>query len=152
MLLGTRVFLLSIIVAFAASGCRPSTKDRPMGFTNLGPVVKFQESDVIDASEQAVLVRRDALGLYGMSTLCTRDLRRLKARREAAGPILFCDVCGSEYDGGGAVVQGPAKTDLPYYKLIVDSGKPHGPKDTLYAKIGVKVPPTWRLPYSELTP
>lgn len=152
MLLGARVFLLSILIAFAAVGCRPSTKDRPLGFINLGPAEKFQESEVVDASTQAVLVRRDPLGIYGMSTLCTRDLRRLKARREEAGPILFCDVCGSEYNGDGVIVKGPAKSDLPYYELVVDEGKPHGPKDTLYAKIGVKVPSTWRLPYSELTP
>ncbi len=145
------IVVVSLIVCTPLAGCRPSTKDRPLGFANLGLVKKFTDDDVVDVSEQAVLVRRDALGIYGMSTLCTRDLRRLKARREGDAPVLFCDVCGSEYDGDGHIINGPARTDLPYYELIVDAGKPHGPKDTVYARIGMKVPSSWRLPFAELS-
>jgi len=87
-----------------------------------------------------------------MSTLCTRELRRLKAKKGENGAILFCDVCGSEYNENGKVIKGPAKEDLPYYNLEIAEGKPHGPHDTLYARIGMKVSPSWRLPFPEVIP
>jgi nitrite reductase/ring-hydroxylating ferredoxin subunit len=140
------IFLSIAVLA----GCRPEVKNRPIGFGNLGAVSKFKDQYVIDVSDHAVLVRQDEKGLFGMSTLCTRELRRLKARTENGAPILFCDVCGSEYNGQGHVVKGPATAGLPYYKLLVAEGVPNGPLDTLYAHVGIPVPESWRLPFPEV--
>jgi Rieske Fe-S protein len=145
-----KFFCILFLGALLLLGCRPEAKNRPIGFGNLGPITKFKDQYVVDVSDHAVLVRQDEGGLFGMSTLCTRELRRLKARSENGAPILFCDVCGSEYNGQGHVTKGPATRNLSYYKLLVAEGVPNGPKDTLYAHVGIDVPETWRLPFPEV--
>lgn len=140
------VFILAVTVPLIFASCRPSEQKRPIGYGNLGSIASYKNQEVIDVSDHALLVRQDERGLYGMSTLCSRELRRLKARKEAEGPVLFCDVCGSEFAADGKVLKGPAVAPLPYFELIIAEGKPNGPKDTLYAQIGVEVDKSWRLP------
>lgn len=150
--LKTVVIIVSLSTLSLFFGCRPSEIKRPLGYGNLGSLASYQGQEVVDVSDHALLVRQDEGGLYGMSTLCSRELRRLKARKDPTGPVLFCDVCGSEFAADGTILKGPAVAPLPFFKLIAAEGKPNGPKDTLYARIGEEVDKSWRFPYSSLKP
>lgn len=92
-----------------------------------------------------VLVRKDARGLYAMSTECTHDLSALRLVERDGRRVFVSDYSTSTYDWNGKVLSGPAKGDLPYYYLRVDSGVYGGPKDTLYVDVGDERPATWRL-------
>jgi Rieske Fe-S protein len=93
-----------------------------------------------------LLLRRDELGWYAMSTLCTHDLSVLRRRNGPNGPMLASVYTSSTYDLNGKVLSGPAIKDLPYYELYVEQGVAEGARDTLYARIGSEKPREWRLP------
>lgn len=145
-----RVLLIPLFVIGLAS-CDSGGRKRPIGFGKIGPISDLQERGIVDAQKVALLVRADAKGVYGMSTLCPMELRPLKARRTDSGPVLFCDVCGSEYDENGHVTKGPAKRNLPFYEIVAAEGVPGGPVDTLYARVGIEVSESWRLPLPKQT-
>ncbi len=141
-------FLITILSsAIFIVGCKNQIKKRPLGFAKLGVISAYRDVPVREIYEYAVLVRQDERGLYAMSTLCSHDLRRLKVKKNESGPILFCDVCNSEFDGSGKVLKEPAISPLPYFNLFLGEGLAGGPKDTLYARIGVEVNETWRLSF-----
>jgi len=138
---------LVALLLIGFTSCDSSGRKRPIGYGKVGPIADLEAKEVIDAQKIALLVRRDAEGIYGMSTLCPVELRPLKAHRADSGPVLFCDVCGSEYDENGHVLKGEAKRGLPFYELVAAEGVPGGPVDTLYARIGIEVSESWRLPF-----
>lgn len=135
------------IFLFMFTSCDTKTRRRPPGYSKLGHVSMYKDVAVKEVFETAMLIRQDERGLYGMSTLCSHDLRRLKAKKDGDEPVLFCDVCESEFSGSGKVLKGPAVTPLPYFKLVIAEELAGGPKNFLYARISTEVSPTWRLPY-----
>ena len=134
---------LYLVLALVA--CEPAVRDRPFGDMRLGLTKDLLAPEsFLDTS--AILLRRDERGWYGMSTMCTKDASILVRRQGPAGEYLASVYTTSTYALDGKVLTGPAIKNLPYYELYLDQGSYGGPKDTLYARIGVEKPSDWRLP------
>ncbi len=144
-------FFLFVFLVLVLNACYDGER-RPRVYATLGKISDFKEKPVKEIYDHAILLRQDSSGFFAMSTLCTKELRRVGVRKESTGPVLVCDVCGSEYDGIGKVLKGPATEHLPFFKLEIDQGQIRGPKDTLYVRIGREVSSEWRLPYPEMIP
>lgn len=65
----------------------------------------------------AFILGRDAQGLYAMSISCTHQ----GCPVSLSGSGLYCPCHGSRFDSNGAVLQGPARTPLTHYAVLVDS-------------------------------
>lgn len=124
--------------------CQPQVRKRPFGYVRLGPAKNYLATETYE-KDYNLLIRRDKQGLYAMSTKCTHDLSNLLLNR-AGGRIVFSSSYSpSTYDQNGKVLTGPAKFDLPYFRLKIEAGKYGGPRNTLYAVIGDEVGPSWRM-------
>jgi len=146
------LFLASVI----AGGCNTGGKHRPFGYLRLGKVDSFSESEKLLLKE-AILLRHDEKGFFAMSTLCTFDLTPLllvsgesplfKSSVPSSSPVSFfrSRVTTSTYNLNGEVTHGPATVNLPYFELELASGGIGEPPNTIYAKIGREVNPSWRL-------
>ena len=138
-----RIILLTVLLIAFLGGC-DGPKRRPIGYIALGKIDQFQEAEYYLPNFR-ILLRRDSRGLYAMSTQCALDLEALV--REGRGDrYIFKAPNGSVYDQTGVVLNGPSKYNLPYYKLVLNSGE-YGSRilDTLYVQVGVEVSPDWRL-------
>jgi Rieske Fe-S protein len=119
--------------------------DRPYGYVRLGKISDLARAETY-LEKDALLLRMDAGGFYIMSTECTYDLSNLKPERQANGEAVWVSsYTSSKYDSQGRVISGPARENLPYYLLEANNSVVGGPVDTLYARIGYKKSPDWRL-------
>jgi hypothetical protein len=141
-----RTFFLWIGVTAASSwvGCRNKVLKRPPGYLKLGKAGEFTARET-NLPDLRFLVRFDAGGLSAMSTACTYDLSPLQRRREGDSYLFVSSYTESRYDDQGRVLHGPAVADLPYYRLVLDSGVYGGPRDTVYADLATETSPQWRL-------
>jgi len=110
----------------------------------LGPIGEFLDQPR-NLEDFDMIVRRDEGGLYGMSTQCTYDLSQLELRRVDGKLILVSAYSASTYDIEGRVLTGPATVNLPYYELQFEPNVFGDPRNTLFARIGREVSPSWRL-------
>ncbi len=91
-----------------------------------------------------VLIGRDAMGLYALTSVCTHELCDMDEKQggKNIGIIsakgIVCNCHGSQYDNFGAVVKGPANKPLKAYALALCEGK-------LYVDKTTQVPVTTRL-------
>lgn len=141
------VSLLRFLVVFSVlgAGCQDSTMRRPPGYLRLGKLAEMQSPEQWLEAERLFL-RLDERGYSVMSTLCTHDLTPLALENTEAGQMFVSRFTTSKYLKDGTVVSGPAKTDLPYYELVIAPEVWGGSVDTLYVRVGTEKPPTWRLP------
>ncbi|MDC0357526.1 hypothetical protein OAO01_01825 [Oligoflexia bacterium] len=141
-----KLFLVTLVVIFLGGivGCDWHRRSRAPGYVRLGPIQKFLAPQTHEA-EHSLLLRRDEKGLYAMSTLCTYDLSPLVLDRTGKTPFLKSIYSSSKYDMSGNVTSGPAKANLPYFELRLDSNKYGGKPDTLFVFIGPQVSRDWRL-------
>ncbi len=137
----------SFIILFIslALACKPEVRTRPIGYIKLGPLSKFIDSSETELSQHWLILRYDQGGFSAMSTLDTYKLIPLERKTKAGDEVLASPDAESVYALDGKVLSGPAKANLPYYALELNSGEYGGPKDTLYVKIGVEVEKGWRL-------
>lgn len=91
-----------------------------------------------------LVVRMDDKGFSVMSTVCTLDLTPLTRVDDGGKVVWRSSYSESSYSYDGAVLHGPTKVALPYYNLKVDSSLYGGPKDALYAEVGVERSKEWR--------
>ena len=133
------VFLF--FLALFAIGCEAK---RPPGFLTIGKVSEVAGQTHFLPEMNFYLIR-DQHGVAIMSTLCRYDRLPLKLINENGRDIFVSDYNSSRYDISGRVIAGPAKQDLFFYSLRIDSGVYGGPKDTLYVQIGTEVGRDWRL-------
>ena len=133
-----------LLGALILSGCDWNVRRRSPGYLRLGKIQDLWGAENY-LPEQRLLLRHDEGGFYVMSTECTHDLSALRLKDSPTGREFVSEYSASRYDTDGRVLSGPAEVSLPYYELLVDSGEYGGPKNTLYARVGSEVPPTWRL-------
>jgi hypothetical protein len=132
---------LLFISCLCALGCEAK---RPPGFLSIGKVSEVATQTRF-LREMNFYLTRDQRGLSIMSTLCRYDRLPLRLINENGKEIFVSDYNPSRYDISGHVIAGPAKHDLFFYSLSIDSGVYGGPKDTLYVQIGEEVGRDWRL-------
>jgi hypothetical protein len=81
-----------------------------------------------------------------MSTQGTYDLSQLELRRVDGKLVLVSAYSTSTYDLDGRVLTGPATVNLPFYELQFEPKVVGEPRNTLFARVGREVAPSWRLP------
>lgn len=133
------------VLIVGLSGCEPAVRERPYGDLRVGKMKDLLGPRTL-VRDAGLLIRRDEGGWSAMSTLCTHDLSVLQLKDNGQGPILTSMYTASTYGLDGTVLTGPAVKPLQYYELFIDQGLANGPRDTLYAKIGVEKDRNWRLP------
>ena len=76
--------------------------------------------DLAAVDGEGIAVGCDAGGIYALSTLCTHALCDMASHGSVNGAGLFCSCHGGRFDPNGAVVQGPARQDLPHFAVTID--------------------------------
>jgi len=72
-------------------------------------------------SDQAVVLGRDAAGLYAMTSICTHAFCNMEDSGSVAATGLVCGCHGSQFDANGAVAQGPAGAPLNHLDVLVEA-------------------------------
>ena len=134
-----RQFLAVCLLLCAFAGC-DGARSRPYGYIRLGPVSELATDEQL-FPELRLLLRRDHIGYFVMSTLCPKDLYPV---RQADGGF-DCPFCHSRFQSNGVRISGDAPADLPYYRLDLNRGDYDGAVNTLYAEVGREVGRGWRL-------
>jgi Rieske Fe-S protein len=140
----TSLFLFLSVGMIALLGCNTESRNRPFGVVQVAMLADLQGSEIF-LPKEALYVRQDAQGYSVMSTLCTHDLSLLRLEVREGRQVFVSDFSESVYSKEGDVLHGPAKKPLPYFELVLDRATYSGPLDTLYARIGVEKPRSWRL-------
>jgi Rieske Fe-S protein len=116
----------------------------------LGPIADLASRPETFLPEARIMVRHDARGFSAMSTECTYDLAPLAPTRRDGKVVWVSAFSTSSYDEFGHVLQGPARKNLPYFKLRIDAGSlaqgGGAQADTLFVDVGEDEPESWRLP------
>ncbi len=131
-----RTFLSSVLSwsCLSTLGCSNSEQQDGPRIVSLGAIDSFKEGATLLAL-QRVVVHRDSLGLSVVSNICTHQTCVLD---RSADDEIVCPCHGSRFDKMGKVLQGPASSDLPWFRLIADQG-------VLKADLSERVAPDWRL-------
>jgi len=113
---------LFLSAAFAAGCAAPgganfssANRERTV---NAGPAAQYLADGVYARYHDLgfFLVRRGA-NLFALSAICTHRKCKLDAE---ADKTFYCPCHGSTFDADGKVTQGPARRNLPAYKLSTD--------------------------------
>lgn len=141
------VLLITVLSLLVLVGCEQEGRKRPFGYLKIGAAKEYLKPETY-LPEMRLLVRYDeATGFSVMSTMCTHDLSPLTLTRNSTGEEIFVSQYSeSKYRKDGSVLNGPAMSPLPFYKVELKEGSYGGPADTLYVAVGSEVPASWRLP------
>lgn len=136
------------LVLLCVIGCDATSKKRPYGYVKLGLASELAARPETLFSDQRVIIRHDDNGFAVMSTACTYDLSALTRVSDQGGRHWASSYSSSSYDDQGRVLKGPARANLPYYRIELAAGTYGGVPDTLFVQVGVEVDSTWRLKWS----
>ena len=137
------VLLAALCLVLAA--CEVGVRKRAYGYMRVGKVEDLRAAPETYLPDKQLLLRYDAGGFSAMSTACTFDVSSLERVPSGDSYIFASSYTASRYDRAGKVLHGPAKADLPYYRLWLGRSEDNGPPDAIYVAIGEEVPPAWRL-------
>lgn len=91
----------------------------PSGPVAAGNVSDLQVGTLRAVPNEALILGRDAGGLYAMSAACTHESCPVSVVGSTGHQQLSCPCHGSVFDANGAVTRGPAQTALPHYLVEV---------------------------------
>jgi nitrite reductase/ring-hydroxylating ferredoxin subunit len=157
-----RHFLRVISVAAVASACGAEGPDRsstsggfvstsgsgsaggaaplgPDGYTYCGNVSGLPEGALIGLRFKKLVVGRDALGVYVMTSVCTHEQCNMLADGGIDPGEVICGCHKSIFDAVGQVTKGPAKKPLDHYATVIDEA------GDIFVHIGEVVPATTRV-------
>jgi Rieske Fe-S protein len=72
-------------------------------------------------SASPVAVARDNFGIYALSLVCTHESCDIRGRGSIAFNMIHCGCHGSEFNGQGTVLVGPANRPLPHLLVTADA-------------------------------
>jgi Rieske Fe-S protein len=101
------------------SGCGNQTVAPPTGPVGAGNVKDVAIGYLQLVPGEAVILGRDAGGLYAMSDACTHQGCPVQVAGAGASLHLGCPCHGAQYDVNGVVTRGPAPRDLQHYQVDV---------------------------------
>lgn len=77
---------------------------------------------LIAIPNQSVAIGRDAMGLYALTLVCTHQGCTTTPAGANGARQINCPCHGSQFDGNGAVIRGPATRPLVHFAVSVDAG------------------------------
>ena len=113
-----RVFLQVLGAGALVASCGEEGAPKPEGRFQVGtkgdlPMAgSFKKSDT-----QAVVVFRDAGGLYAMTMVCTHEQCDIRMSGSVTATEIACNCHGSKFDATGAVKMGPATAPLDHFQV-----------------------------------
>jgi Rieske Fe-S protein len=99
--------------------CGPSGE--PTGMIAAGNVSALTVGSLSIVPGNALAIGRDASGVYAMTLICTHASCDMAARGSVSAQLVICDCHGSEFDGNGAVLHGPAQSPLEHFAVTISS-------------------------------
>jgi Rieske Fe-S protein len=108
----------SLLLALPVS-CMNSTVSPPTGPVGAGNVSAIAVGTLEAVPGEAVILGRDANGLFAMSAACTHAGCPVSVTSVSGAEELSCPCHGSLFDANGAVVRGPARVALQHYQVDV---------------------------------
>jgi Rieske Fe-S protein len=117
-----RTFLKVIGSAGAVGACGLPLACGPgvTGPVEAGNVADLAEGDIAKVEDSAVLVARDAGGIYAMTAICTHAGCDMSgANGTIDGGTIRCGCHGSVFKADGSVETGPAGSPLQHWKVEV---------------------------------
>jgi Rieske Fe-S protein len=91
----------------------------PSGPVAAGNVSSIVVGSLLAVGGEAVVLGRDADGLYAMSAACTHAGCMLSVVNGGGAEELSCPCHGSLFDANGEVTRGPARAPLPHFQVDV---------------------------------
>jgi Rieske Fe-S protein len=114
--LARREILAGGLIAIGAIACGPG-----VGPTDVGALSGFAVGTWTLNGANGVIIGRDATGLFAYSAFCTHE--GCEVDPPSANGIAVCQCHGSEFDGNGTVLAGPARSALEHYAVSVNNGR-----------------------------
>jgi nitrite reductase/ring-hydroxylating ferredoxin subunit len=105
------------------------------GPTSLGPVANYRVGTWTKNATARVIVGHDTAGLFAYTVICTHMGCTIGAPNTRGVCVCPCHL--SQYDGNGAVIQGPATLPLVHYAVTICGA-------TAYVDRTMTVPPATR--------
>jgi cytochrome b6-f complex iron-sulfur subunit len=99
--------------------CNNGAVSPPTGPVVAGNVSAVAVGTLIAVPGEAVILGRDANGLYAMSAACTHAGCMVGPTTASGVEELYCPCHGSVFDTNGEVTRGPARTPLPHFQVDV---------------------------------
>ena len=99
-------------------GCAPSADTT---FFAAGNLSQLQVGSLQVVPGEALAIGRDSGGVYAMTLICTHASCDMAARGSVSAQLVICDCHGSEFDGNGAVLHGPAQSPLEHFAVTISS-------------------------------
>jgi cytochrome b6-f complex iron-sulfur subunit len=115
----------------------PNVLYEPSRRFDIGPPSDFPPGSITFLPDRRLYVINETDGFYAISSICTH----LGCNVKRGGPGFACPCHGSQFDGNGRVVHGPAPKPLEWYalslsphaQLVVDLDQPVSPEFRLRA-------------------
>ncbi len=89
---------------------------------DVGELALFAVGTWTRLTARSLIVGRDAAGLFAYSARCTHQNCLIDAPAAGTGRAT-CSCHGSQFDGNGHVLTGPARVDLDHYLVAVCAGR-----------------------------
>lgn len=141
----------ALVTACSSTTAEPSSSSDDAGSTDSGACAP--PGDDVGAAENfsigrwstagtndPYIVSQDANGFFAYSTSCTHQGCNIGKPNATTGKTV-CPCHGSEFDGSGAVLVGPARSPLPHFAVALCDGE-------IYVDSSTTVDPSTRTPAS----
>jgi nitrite reductase/ring-hydroxylating ferredoxin subunit len=97
-------------------------KSEASGTFSGGNTKTLAVGSIVAVSGQPVVVARDTMGVYAMSTICTHEQCDMNSSDgEITNTGLKCTCHGSDFDVNGTATAGPAKGQLKHYQVTISA-------------------------------
>jgi cytochrome b6-f complex iron-sulfur subunit len=106
-----------VVLGGAVSGCANPTGTPPTGPVAAGNISSLAVGALLVMTN--FVVARDANGVYAMSAVCTHAGCLLDDGASTIAAGLACPCHGSTFDGNGTVTNGPARSPLQHYAVVI---------------------------------
>ena len=107
--------------AAAAAGYGCSSSASAIGDVAAGNVSALPVGTLEVVGSDPVCIARDSGGVYAMTLTCTHAGCDIGQGGTLTPTLITCPCHGSQFDGNGNVVRGPATSPLAHYAVSVDA-------------------------------
>jgi cytochrome b6-f complex iron-sulfur subunit len=112
------VFLQVLGAGALVASCADEAAPKPTGRFQVGTKADLPMAGSFKVSDtQAVVVFRDAGGLYAMTMVCTHEQCDIRMSGTVTATEITCTCHGSKFDANGAVKQAPATSPLEHFQV-----------------------------------